>query len=408
MNRFTLSTLLFVLTLTAPVAGQERDIVGFRSQEIDDSLEIGYAVLLVDINGDQKTDIVVVDKHRVLWYENPTWKRRVIIEGKTKPDNVCVAAGDINHNGKLDLIIGADWNPGNTKTGGQLGWLEQPESLDEPWSLHQIDTEPTVHRVAFADIDGNGKPEILLAPLFGQDSNRNANWLDGRPVRLLRYPIPDDPRNGPWKPEAISNELHVMHNIWPVNGFQGDPAIRVLTASYEGVSTVTKLDQGWKTQRIGEGDQRDPMGSRGASEIKLGTGPGGEPYIATIEPWHGNQVVVYTPPTSKGPWKRHVLDDGLNGGHAVWCANLDGEPGDELVIGSRLKADQPGPEGQWGVRVFKIENLAEGKWRRQLVDPGGVAVEDAAVADLNGNGRPDIVAVGRATKNVRIYWNQGS
>ena len=29
------------------------------------------------------------------------------------------------------------------------------------------------------------------------------------------------------------------------------------------------------------------------------------------------------------------------------------------------------------------------------------------VADLNGDGKPDIVAVGRATKNVKIYWNEG-
>jgi len=42
-----------------------------------------------------------------------------------------------------------------------------------------------------------------------------------------------------------------------------------------------------------------------------------------------------------------------------------------------------------------------------LLDPGGVAVEDLAVADLDGDGKPDIVACGRATKNVRIYWNQG-
>jgi hypothetical protein len=34
-----------------------------------------------------------------------------------------------------------------------------------------------------------------------------------------------------------------------------------------------------------------------------------------------------------------------------------------------------------------------------------VAVEDLAVGDLNGDGKLDVVAVGRATKNVRIYWN---
>ena len=42
-----------------------------------------------------------------------------------------------------------------------------------------------------------------------------------------------------------------------------------------------------------------------------------------------------------------------------------------------------------------------------IVDDGGIAVEDLTVADLNGDGKPDIIAVGRATHNVRIYWNQG-
>jgi hypothetical protein len=46
------------------------------------------------------------------------------------------------------------------------------------------------------------------------------------------------------------------------------------------------------------------------------------------------------------------------------------------------------------------------KWDRHLIDPGGVAVEDLAAADLNEDGAIDIVAAGRATKNVKIYWNE--
>src|SRR5437868_5420910 len=97
----------------------------FRMQEIAKDLKIGYAVLLVDLNGDGKTDIVVVDKTRVVWYENPTWKMRVITEGKTALDNVCIDAYDIDGDGQLDLVLGAGWNISNTKTGGTLQWLKR-------------------------------------------------------------------------------------------------------------------------------------------------------------------------------------------------------------------------------------------------------------------------------------------
>src|SRR5258705_115912 len=79
-----------LLAATAAAA----DVPRFRTQEIETGLGVGYAVLLVDVNRDKKTDVVVVDSKRVVWYENPAWRRRTIVEGKTKPDNVCAAAFD--------------------------------------------------------------------------------------------------------------------------------------------------------------------------------------------------------------------------------------------------------------------------------------------------------------------------
>src|SRR5262245_24444752 len=96
-----------VLFLLAASALPSAEPLSFKMQEIERELGIGYAVLLVDVNGDGKTDIVVVDKTRILWYENPTWKQRIIIEGKTKPDNVCIAAHDIDGDGQIDFAVGA-------------------------------------------------------------------------------------------------------------------------------------------------------------------------------------------------------------------------------------------------------------------------------------------------------------
>src|SRR5438874_6623520 len=119
MRKFLLPLMAVLLASAAflPARGDDPKpaaVPTFRMQEIDKSLGVGYAVLIADVNGDGKPDIIVVDTTRVVWYENPTWKRRSIIEGMTKADNVCAAALDIDGDGKLDLALGADWKPFNT------------------------------------------------------------------------------------------------------------------------------------------------------------------------------------------------------------------------------------------------------------------------------------------------------
>ncbi|HMC67423.1 MAG TPA: VCBS repeat-containing protein, partial [Gemmataceae bacterium] len=130
-----LALAILIGSLTVKNAGQPADngaapVPQFRMQEIETGLKVGYAVLLVDINGDGKKDIVIADKTRVVWYENPTWKRRTIIEGKTTPDNVCIAAADIDGDGKIDLALGAGWQGMNSKDEAPLYWLKRGASLD--------------------------------------------------------------------------------------------------------------------------------------------------------------------------------------------------------------------------------------------------------------------------------------
>jgi hypothetical protein len=397
----------FLVLLAAALAhGDEPAFPKFKMQEIATDLTVGYAVVVADVNEDGKPDIVVVDSERVVWYENPTWKVHTIIsKGKTKKDNVCIAAADIDGDGHIDFVLGADWKPFNTKEGGTLQWLKRGKSLDEEWTVYPIAEEPTVHRVRMADIDGSGKPAIILAPLMGRDSSAKGNWMDGRPVRILAFPIPKDPVNGPWTPKVLSEELHVVHNIWPTSGSRLGAVI--WAASYEGVSLITG-----KSNLMHEGNQANPKGSRGASEIKIGTFKDQPGYAATIEPWHGNQVVVYTFGDETGKNRRildrHVIDDHLRWGHAVWCADLDGDGTEELVIGVR---DNPAKGDTFtekcGVRIYRATDGVGKKWSRFMLDDGGIAVEDLTVADLNSDGKPDIIAVGRGTHNARIYWNQG-
>ncbi len=405
------AALLAAVSLQPPSAALEAPKVKsafptFQTRQIEKGLDIGYAVLLADVDGDGKKDIVVVDTHRVVWYQNPTWKQRTILKGQTARDNVCIAAADVDGDGKLDLALGAGWGPSNTKSGGTLQWLKRGKTLDEPWKMYPIGEEPTMHRIRFADLDGNGKPVLIAGPLFGRGSTAAKNHVDGSPVRLTAYRIPKDPTRDRWVPEVLDESLHVMHNFQPVQ-FGRRGGLSILTASYEGVNLISRDDKKWRRVKLGTGNQETPAGKRGASEIKLGRLKGGQEFIATIEPWHGHQVVVYVPPVGgKGLWQRRVIDDKLRWGHAVWCADLDGDGGDELIIGVRDNlSNKPGEK--CGVRIYKALDGKGEKWERHLIDEGGVAVEDLAAGDLFGDGRIDIVAVGRQTKNVRVYRNLG-
>lgn len=407
LPRFLLLAAGLVLASLPPSPAQDAPpALSFETKEIDKSLDIGYATLVVDINRDNKPDIVVVDTHRVVWYENPTWKCRTILEGTTERDNVCISAHDIDGDGKIDLALGAGWRPFNTKGGGTLQWLQQPASLDQHWKMYPIAEEPTLHRIRFIDLDGNGRPALVVGPLMGRNSTAKGNWVDGSPLRVLAFRIPKDPTRERWVPEVLDESLHVMHNFAPIPTRNGK-GMDILTASYDGVHRLSRAGEKWSKHKVGTGNQANPRGSRGASEIKQGKLANGLPYIATIEPWHGGQVVVYTPPAREGDlWTRQVLDEKLKWGHAVWCADLDGDGSEELVIGVRDNLSK-NPGERSGVRIYKCLDRQGLKWQRQLLDEGGVAIEDLACADFDGDGKIDIVAVGRATKNVRLYRNLG-
>ncbi len=341
--------------------------------------------------------------------QNPTWKRRTIIEGQTKPDNVCIAAYDIDGDGWLDLALGADWGKLNTKDGGTIQWLKRGKTLDDPWTLYRIGEEPTVHRMCFADIDGSGKPSLIVAPLMGRNSTAKNNWMDGSAVRILAFKIPKNPTRDRWIPEVIDESLHVVHNLYPLPDWPEFSPVLILTASFEGVNSLhRKMDGKWERRHIGEGNQANPLANRGSSEVKRGWHNTSQAFIATIEPWHGNQVVVYTAPQEgKELMDRHVIDEQLKWGHAIECADLYGDKfNNQIIVGVRDNlSDKPGERR--GVRIYKALDDKGTRWARHIVEDGGVAVEALAVADLNGDGRPDIVAVGRQTGNVRIYWNEG-
>ena len=376
------------LSATATTSAQDA-FPTFKPRVIDANIgKVCYAVTHADVDGDGKRDIVAVSENRVLWYQAPDWKPHVMIKDQTPRDNVCIAPMDIDGDGKIDFALGAGWT-----SKGTLHWIRRGKSLDEPWQVHQIGAERWTHRMRFADVLGKGRAQLVVSPL---------NATVGGGIRLLAFEIPGEPAKSRWMPTVISHELNRVHNHWHAD-FDGDGRIDTLVASREGVHVVRSLKSGFARKRLGAGAKGANPNQGGAGEIKLGRLAGGTRYIATVEPMHGTALVVYTPP---GPdakknalWQRQVIDSGFRRGHALWTADVDGDGSDEIVFGHSDTPKVP------GVNVYDAKDKSGAKWTRHVVDAGGVATEDLVVADFNGDGRPDIVAGGRATHNVKLYVN---
>jgi len=359
--------------------------VTFRAEQIASDFGVGYAVTTGDVNGDGRTDVVAINATDLVWFEAPTWQKRVIISGLTPKDNVCLSLNDVDRDGRVDVALGASWQPTNTSSGGTLHWVRQG-APGADWELHSIAEEPTLHRIRWADLDGDGNRELVVVPLHGRGT-KGPDW-QGQGARILIFRPPANPSRDPWPMEVADDTLHIVHNFLPVN-MDADAGDELLVASREGVNLLkrqqVKGEPSWSRTLIGEG---------APGEIKLGR-VGGRRMLATVEPWHGTSIVVYA--EQPGVWARTVIESAVTGGHALGWADFDGEGNDELAVGWRDK--QP------GVAVYAVDRSGALK-TKTVIDDGGMATEDLVVADLNSDKKPDIIASGRATRNVKIYWNE--
>lgn len=361
----------------------------FVPQVIDTNVgKVCYAVTVADVDNDGDTDIVALSENRVVWYEQPSWLPHVILQDQTPLDNVCIAPHDIDGDGLVDFAIGAGW----TKT-GTLHWIHRKSDPSSLWTVESIGEEKSVHRMRWADVLGSGKPQLVVSPL---------NASEGNGVRLLAFAIPENPVNERWASTVLDSELNRVHNHWHLD-FDGNESVDTIAASREGLSLIRRSAGGWVREHLADGATgEEDVNLNGAGEVKVGRLLHGQRFLVSVEPMHGNQLAIYLQAEKSSAWKRHLIDQGFVRGHALWVADFDGDGSDEIAFGH---SDTP---NTFGVNVYQAINEAGSEWRKQVLDEGGMATEDLVVADLTGDGRPDIVAGGRGTHNVKLYVNQPS
>jgi hypothetical protein len=357
----------------------------FREHTISSELKYGYQLVAADLNKDGKKDLIAVDERatEVAWFENryPNWERHVLADNVPRPLNA--DCWDIDADGVPEVVLAYRFEPDPQKSVGNVVLLKSESDVRQPWTAREIDRVPTAHRVRWIDPEGKGRKVLLVGPMVG-----------------AQYPpVPDDPvpiylyRPGDWKRETLSTDARgVLHAINPVS-WDGGALQQLLTACYLGLHRYELTGGKWVATSISKGDPR-PWPLCGSSEVRLGhLGP--SRFLAAIEPWHGNQLVVYLPDGQA--WQRLVLDDKMDNGHALAVGDLNGDGRDEIVCGFRGRG--------YRLSIYRAADVRGEHWESTVLDNGGIAAADAAVGDFTGDGKPDIACIGASTHNVKLYEN---
>jgi len=339
---------------------------------------------------------------------------------------------DVNRDGRVDLIALASGMP-------ELVWYENPgwQRRVLARGLHRMinlaacaGMEEIVVAHAFENVPKNS---VGLVSVLTPGADRSQPWtvreidrlstshrlrcakLDnsGRPV-VINAPLagakaePPDfldhvplvyYKPGEWKRIPINDANEgVVHGILitPWPADRRGPDC-VLTASFVGLHAHCPEDGGakWTRTLIDAGDPA-PRPKSGASDVALGH-LGRLKFLAAIEPWHGEQVSIYR--EAKGAWSRNVIDRSLVDGHTIVTADLNGDGRDEVIAGYRGKGRS--------VYIYSAKDKRGVAWEKTILDDGGIAAAACVAADLNGDKRPDIACIGSATTNLKWYENAG-
>jgi hypothetical protein len=379
---FQLVTLAFFSSVSA-TAGQVR----FRRIVLDKTFR-AEGVAVGDVNHDGKPDVLSGD----VWYATPNGKmhevRPVGQYDGTKGYSNCFAnfAQDVNGDGWVDSIVIGMPN-------GPCMWYENPKNKPGHWKERMVVNSACNETPIFVDLLGDGKS----VPVFAVRPKGQMAWF-GVPKDLA----------GLWDmhiiaagPNAPGTEMY-SHGLGAgdVNG-DGRDDVLVKQGWWQAPKDRTKQD--WKFHPAN-------FGPDCANILVYDVDNDGDSDVITSSAhrygiWWFEQLAG-----ADGPkFKQHVISEKYSQPHAIILADINRDGIKDLVTGKRHFAHQgkdPGGKDPAMLYWFELRRPEGGKVEfvlHEIDDDSGVGTQ-FEVIDLNADGRLDIVTSNK--KGVYIFLQQ--
>lgn len=400
----------------------------FEKIVVDGPLSDGYWIDAVDINRDGKLDLIAsgLAEGHVVWYENPGdgksagWKKHHI---RQFPKPVALDHACLDGDRYEDLVVCHDYGNCMFDCGpddGKISWLKNPGSFDKEadWEVYPIANLVATHRLRLGHFTSTERLELMAVPVVSSEP-------DGvhKPVHVTLYQVPEHPSEADgrgWSSSIVTNSSYrVIHDV-VLGKFGGsaDPSLEsIILACEEGIVWLYyDGDQKWHPRVLGTGVQANDKvickdrrfkGSGNLAVGRIGDDP--MAYIATLEPFHGNTVAIYSKVSgttlADSKWERTVLDvfgdqdekSGEGAGHHVVAADFDKDGNDEFLVALR------GPMPWQGVFYYKAIDAKNGVFVKTRVSSSSAA--RIAVADFDGDGWLDFATTGYYTPGYFLADN---
>ena len=368
------------------------EFIRFTERLVSSEFRYAFALSAADLTGSRSLDLVATDADRGLyWFENDGAGNftRHVVHLRTNELLERHAVADVNGDGKPEIVCVDNLN-GCLLSFGFDGDPRDPHS----WR-HSYITEggiPGAYDVAIADLDGDGNLDV--AGSGWRISNQFA-WFENRDGVWVKHIIDDDAPESRAVCAADVNGNGLIDIV-------GTASKRGEVAWYQ--NPGNSLDSPWTKHVIDTAPRPihgHPVDMDGDGDIDLVMALGFD-LPKGADPTGTQQIVWYENDGSSGigPWPNHVISEHFPEAFEAIAADLDGDGQVEVV------ATAWGDGGR--VALFKHRGDPRGSWDMQILKDNWARANMVIVADLDGDGRLDVAACAERGSNELRWWrNEG-